>query len=136
LRHCGNTGWLWQPPIGAPGALPQTAAVQSQSVGDDSGSWMAPGAASQDLLYVTDLNTVEVFTYPRGKYQGTLRGFEFAIGICSDANGNVYATDEGYDRVSEYAHGSTKRLRTIPTGQSFGCSVDRTTGNLAIVNKR
>lgn len=111
LAGCGGS----QAPIGAPGAVPQSAALHSRSAqGEDrSGSWMAPDAASQDLLYVTDLQEVRVFSYPRGRYEGTLVPFEEAIGTCVDQNGNVYIADIGYNRLFEYAHGGTKRLRAI-----------------------
>jgi len=100
------------------------------------GSLIAPGARSQDLLYVSDFQSVIVYSYPNGKYEGTLRGFNIAMGECVDSTGDVYVTDQGYGDVFEYAHGGTKRLRTIPSAIPFGCSVDPTSGNLAVTDGR
>lgn len=127
LAGCGGSQ-----PTGAPGAMPQSRSIATQA--ERSGSWIAPDATSQDLLYVTDLQEVRVFSYPRGNYEGTLVPFEEAIGTCVDQSGNVYIADVGYNRLFEYAHGGTKRLRAIYTGNSTDCSVDPTTGNLAVTN--
>jgi hypothetical protein len=51
-----------------------------------------------------------------------------------DQAGNVYIADFGYRRVREYAHGGTKPFRTLHPGDANGCSVDPTTGNLAVAN--
>jgi hypothetical protein len=97
-------------------------------------SWLSRDAASQDLLYITDLQEVRVFSYPKGRYQGTLLGFEEALGACVDQGGNVYIADGGYNGLFEYAHGGKKRLRAIYTGNPQDCSVDRSSGNLAVTN--
>lgn len=94
----------------------------------------APAAISQDLLYVTDLQEVRVFTYPRGRFERTLTGFYFAVGACVDQAGSVYIADYGYNRVVEYAHGGTKPVRILHPGVAHGCSVDPTSGNLAVAN--
>ena len=47
LTGCGGS----QPPIGAPGAMPQTSAIATHA--DRGKSWMLPEAKSQDLLYVS-----------------------------------------------------------------------------------
>jgi hypothetical protein len=128
LAACGGS----QPPIGAPGAMQQSRAVATHT--EHAQSWMRQGVSKNDLLYVTDLQEVRVFSYPRGKYEGTLRGFREAIGTCTDHNGNIYIADLGYSQLFEYAHGGNKRLRAINTGNPQGCSVDPTSGNLAVTN--
>jgi hypothetical protein len=131
LAGCGGS----QPPIGAPGAMPQRAAIATDAArSNDGASWMAPDAATQDLLYVSDVRTVTVYSYPRGKYIGTLRHFYVATGMCVDNKGNVFVVDGGYYKIFEYAHGGTKRIATLqsPTKDPVGCSVDPTTGNLAV----
>jgi hypothetical protein len=123
LAGCGGS----QPPIATPGAMQQTA----ERAEPDS-SWMATDAASQDLLYVSDIRWVDVYSYPEGKLEGVLRHFYIAQGMCVDQKGNVFITDEGYNKVYEYAHGGTKRLRVLEgSGGPEGCSIDPTTGNLA-----
>jgi hypothetical protein len=118
-------------PVGAPAALPQFVPLATQA--DGGTSWMARDAASQDLLYVAANDYVIVFTYPQGRLEGVLRHFYLADDGCVDAKGNVYIANLGYGRVYEYAHGGTKRINDIdsPVG-AFGCSVDPTSGNLAI----
>jgi hypothetical protein len=127
LAACGRS----QPPVGASGAMPQTTKVAPHA--DHDSSWMAPDSTSQDLLYVAADEYVIVFTYPQGRLEGVLRHFYLADDGCVNAKGNVYIANLGYGRVYEYAHGGTKRINDIdsPVG-AFGCSVDPTSGNLAI----
>lgn len=92
--------------------------------------------ANEDLLYVSDLVTNEVyaFKYPKGKKVLTLRGFTNPWGVCSDAGGNVFVLGYRNDNVIEYAHGSTKPLQTLDVpGWSLSCSYDPNTGNLAVL---
>jgi hypothetical protein len=126
LAACGGS----QPPIGAPGAMPQGRAIITHA--DRGGSWMLPDAASQDLLYVSDSTWVSVYSYPEGKLEGRLRHFYIAQGMCVDKKGDVFVTDLGFNKIFVYAHGSTKRLRTITGyGGPAGCSIDPGTGDLA-----
>jgi hypothetical protein len=71
LAGCGGS----QPPIGAPGALPQTSAIATHD--NRAGLWMPPSptarhsadyAASGPLLYVTNVNPVynDVTVYHAG----------------------------------------------------------------------
>jgi hypothetical protein len=63
-----------------------------------------------------------------------MRGFLLASGQCVDSSENVYITDYGMNRVFEYAHGSSKRMRTILSLGANSCSIDPTTGNLAVAS--
>jgi hypothetical protein len=38
-------------------------------------SWMLPEAKSEDLLYVSNVYTITVYSYPKGKLVGTLSNF-------------------------------------------------------------
>ncbi|HLY02959.1 MAG TPA: hypothetical protein VKR56_10775 [Candidatus Cybelea sp.] len=106
---------------------------------DGRGSWMSPEAKRSDLLYVSDYNAYEVYaySYPRGKLEGTLRGFgPYPAGLCVDKKQNVWVSVlDGYELI-EYAHGGSSPLRTLSDAHEFpiGCSVDPTTGNLAVAN--
>jgi hypothetical protein len=96
---------------------------------------MAPDAKRRLLLYVSDEGTddVYVYSYPRKKHVGTLTGFSFPYGECSDKMGNVYIANWNTSQVLEYAHGGTTPIKTLAiTGAPIGCSVDPTTGNLAV----
>jgi hypothetical protein len=128
LTACGGS----QPPIGAPGVMLQASAITRQAARGK--SWMLPEAKSEDLLYVTDVRTTTVYSYPSGKYLGTLRHFYIANGACVDKKGNVFVVDAGYGKIFEYAHGGTKRIATLdsPSPDPSGCSVDATTGDLAV----
>lgn len=128
LAGCGGS----QPPVGAPGAMPQDSAIATHAARGT--SWMSPEAGSQSLLYVSDFDAVRVFSYPRGKYEGSLQGFQIAIGECADADGNVYVADYGYGQLFEYAHGGTMRIRTLSPGDASGCAVDSDSGDLAATN--
>lgn len=104
-------------------------------------SWISPAAKNNDLLYVSDLiaQVVDIYTYKDHALVGTITGFFNPEGLCSDAAGNVYVTNdtsEGVHQITEYAHGSTTALRTIndPDGRANGCSVDPKTGDLAVAD--
>ena len=101
-------------------------------------SWMLPEAKRDRLLYVSSsYATVAVFSYPRGKQVGTLMGFggsDSQVGLCADRNGNVWIPDYT-DTVREYAHGGSTPIAIVrdPKVNVEDCSVDPTTGNLAVV---
>lgn len=95
-------------------------------------SWMLPEALNEDLLYISNVTTVTVYSYPRGRHVGTLKGFYEAAGECVDRAGNVYIATG--DTEVEYSHGGTKRIKTLtfPGYVAVDCSVDPITGNLAV----
>ncbi len=95
-------------------------------------SWMLPEAKSEDLLYMTTGENMYVWSYPAGKLTGILS--LSANDICTDQAGDVYVPS-GY-QVLEYAHGGSEPIRTLNNGDlGLGCSVDPTTGNLAVTNE-
>lgn len=98
-------------------------------------SWMLPGATGEDLLYVSlvtlNKNDVTVYSWPEGKVVGALSVSVYADGECVDKAGDVYISAE--DDIVEYAHGGTKPIATLSGGLDSTCSVDPTTGNLAVV---
>jgi len=101
-------------------------------------SWIKAEAKSSDLLYVTDMGTndVYVYSYPQGSLVGTLSGFDSPVRDCSDRSGNVYVTNTTAETILEYPHGGTKPIKTF-SDKGFlpvDCSVDPTTGTLAVTN--
>lgn len=136
LAGCGGS----QPPIGAPGAMPQTSRIATQ--GNHGKSWMKPGMSGQDLLYVSsNAGTVSVFTYPQGKLVGGFSPNGFPAGECVDPAGDVFITSStlgggsATSTIYEYAHGGTTPIATLSDpGFANGCAVDPTTGNLAVAN--
>ena len=126
LAGCGGL----HPPIGAPGAMPQTPAIAAHA--DRGGSWMLPEAKSEDLLYASGgCGGVCVLSYPDGKLVGTLSISGELGGNCSDAAGNVFITDDY--QVLEYSHGGTSPIATlsVPGTMAQACAIDSVTGNLA-----
>jgi DNA-binding beta-propeller fold protein YncE len=114
-------------PAGTPSLGAQPAATLPQQ-----------NAKASALLYVSDTETSEVYvyTYPGGKLKQTLAGFTDPGGECADAKGDVFVTNTGAFDVVEYAHGASSPSATLsdPGYFPFGCSVDPTTGNLAVTN--
>jgi hypothetical protein len=127
LAGCGES----QTPIGAPGAMPQGRAIAMHA--DRSGSWMLPEAKTEDLIYLSGCcGGIDIYSYS-GKLVGTLTGLYAAAGLCSDIHGNVWVTDGG--SVLEYAHGGTIPIAQVYTpSTASGCSVDPTTGDLAVAD--
>jgi hypothetical protein len=152
LAGCGVAQSAVQPPTSsAANALPPAAALSPLARGltarqllRPSGgvvartSWMSPSASGQDLVYVSDLDAgaVNVFTYPAGQQVGSLAGFQNPQGECVDAKGNVWLTNSFQSEIVEYAHGGTNPINRlmIIDQQPVGCSVDPTTGALAVTS--
>lgn len=154
LAACGTAIPLAFHPAGAvPPGLPSTpAALQARGLGgnflpprrgafaprpDRSRSWMyADAKKTTSLLYVADegTNTVDVFSYPQGKLEGQLTGFNDPSGMCSDRAGDVYIENGNAYTVEVYAHGGTTPLRTLalPGYPQLNCTVDPVTQNLAL----
>lgn len=120
-----------RPPIGVPHA-------------DGSTSSLLPGASGGDLVYVLEApreTDGEIFAYPGGEYVGF---FAFpqphfvSYGICSDNNGNVFATLSGvssYFFIDEFAHSGTAPIATLVSPfWPIACSADPSTGDLAVVD--
>lgn len=112
-----------------------TSMVPSSSIASQAVATNAKGAT---LLYVSNANngTVSVFTYPGGALQQTLTGFKEPYGLCADRAGDVWIVDDETSEISEYAHGATKAKAILndPGVYPAGCSVDPTSGNLAVTN--
>ena len=116
LAGCGGT---------QNGTVPPVPSSQSRAHGE-SGS-------NGDLLYAATQSAIVVLSYPKWSIVARIPGaFYF---VCSDPNtGNIFAI--GNTEIEEYAHGGTTPIATltVPSGYSgfTGCSVDATTGNLAV----
>jgi hypothetical protein len=140
LPGCGGS----QPPIGAPGAMPQSAVHASAPHGGKT-----PGSEGA-LLYTSGWesrsNGVDVFSYPEAKLVTSFRTpyATDVMGMCSDTNGDVFVdatpeTDSG-GYIFEYAHGGTTPIAVLSDPAPYGnyvpqgCSVDPATGNLAVAN--
>jgi hypothetical protein len=129
LTGCGGS----QPPITGSGSAPQTMVLPNQSVR----SGILPNAKSTDLLYLASTAGGHVISYPAGKLVGSFeptKDLEWSY-LCSDATGNVFLTKFKYGspNILEYAHGGTSPIATLhDPGYPWSCSVDPTSGNLAV----
>ncbi|MBV8066877.1 MAG: hypothetical protein JO113_02790 [Candidatus Eremiobacteraeota bacterium] len=125
-----------EPPIGAPGAISQSPTTVIS--GDRGGSWMLSRAPQWDLLYVSNGNgTVTVYRYWKHDLVGKLSGFRAPMGECVDEVGDVYITDSDASKIFEFAHGGKTPLRVLSDPRRnapYGCSIDPTTGDLAVAN--
>src|SRR5580704_12287809 len=93
LASCGGS----QPPIGAPGALPQGNARQEHIAG---GTYSSRGSSNGDQLWADGcvsrpFTGIRTFSYPAGKYLGWLEDYSGGApyNMCADratgANGNA-----------------------------------------------
>ncbi len=132
-----------QTPSPGVGALPQSTAIAQHLARGK--SWMSPQAQTSDLVYVSDQGVwghqgVYVYSYPAGTQVGFLQPDteETYEGLCSDSAGNVFVVGwitNGQAFYDEYAHGATQPLKDIiASGVPSGCSLDPTSGNLAVAN--
>lgn len=129
LAGCGTS----QMPFAAPAA--QGPGPAGSAPAARTRSWMAPGAKSADLLYVSDPKTkdVYVYSYPQARLVGTLTGFGEPRSECADAAGDVFIADVVAYDVVEFQHGGTKPIAALSIpGRPEGCSVDPVRGNLAV----
>jgi hypothetical protein len=148
LVGCSNGGS--QSPLGLSGPAQNAAPTQALGRAISGGarsahrghirSWMAPGAAKSDLLYIADNGNAAVYVYswPQGQLMGQLEGFNEPHGECVDEAGNVFITDPGFSEIFEYAHGGTSPIATLsePQGEiPAACSVNNQNGTLAVMNQ-
>jgi hypothetical protein len=148
LSGCGS-----QPPISAPGGMPQSTlsravapwlrpSVPGEAAGSlhaGTSTWITTGASAQNLLYISSggADDVRVYSYPAGKEVGKLNGFQAPAGVCADPAGDVWIVESASSRIVEYAHGGKKPKATLTDSGALdllGCSVDSTTGNLAVTD--
>lgn len=126
LAACGGS----QPLNVTPRAMPQSRAIVHRAT------------ASGELLYATEPERSDmlVFSYPQGKLVQTLTFAYPPFFLCSDHGGDVFvpATNASYPGyIYEFAHGGTQPIETLTDpgpGYAQSCSVDPTTGNLAVAN--
>jgi hypothetical protein len=138
LSYCGVLvvfcGCSASPPLGS--LKPEQNAAGHPDYG---ASWMAPDAASRKhLLYVSDVSAGDVYalSLPTGKLVGKLTGFNQPLGDCVDGAGNVFIVISQSAQVRVYKHGAKQPFNVLGDSGYYplGCSVDPTTGNLAVTN--
>lgn len=92
---------------------------------------------SYPLLYVSTYGgPIYALRYPQGNVVGTLDGYTYPAGLCSDASGNVFITYPFSQLILEYAHGASVPMQTLsdPEQSPIGCAVDARNGDLAVAS--
>jgi DNA-binding beta-propeller fold protein YncE len=95
--------------------------------------------AGRELTYITDYEQSYLyrFTYPQGVQIGYphVKGIAEPQGECVDKANDVLIANTGAGNIVAFSHGS-HLVKTLddPGAQPVGCSVDPTTGNLAVTN--
>jgi hypothetical protein len=133
VAGCGSS---LEAPASDSSASQLPASAISRGASHSGQSWMKRGASQGALLYISDYQayTVYVYTYPGYTPVGTLTNVGTPAGECADAAANVYIADND-GKIREFAHGGTTPIMTIklpPKSNTLACSVDPTTGNLAV----
>jgi hypothetical protein len=102
-------------------------------------SWVSPDLVKTPaVLFVSDYSSGDVYmmALPKMTLKGTLTGFNQPQSLCSDGRGNVWIPATGSNQIFKYSRtGTLLATLTDPDGGPDGCSVDKTTGNLAVVNQ-
>ena len=124
LVGCGGS----QTPLAAPGAIQQGPSIAIRTKGD--------------LLYVSSNGFyVYMYSYPKGQLVGRISGLVEPLGECVDASGDVFITafsgrTSTSSSIYKYPHGGITPIATLrDPGHAFGCSIDPTTGDLAVANQ-
>lgn len=143
---------MWRPAISG-FALAGAAAMSAGCASGVSGSSSLPPAGSYRasshiklnaknaaLLYVTEVFAGEVDVNLDSTWTkvGDIYGTQYPFSLCVDTAQNVYVVDDVNNRVTEYAHGGVVPIKTLSDhqGNSTGCAVNPTNGDLAIVNNQ
>jgi hypothetical protein len=99
----------------------------------------APSTSSARLLYVSDLegSVVDVFSVPALKLVSRLKDFFQPQGECTNAAGDVWIVDTGYQQLFEYAPGAKKPMATLGDylGYPASCAVNPVNGDLAVTDE-
>ncbi len=137
LSGCGG----FQAPAASPAVPPSFAEFRNGTIPkhpDRAASWIAP-ATQKEILYLSDAgaDAVYLYAYPSVRRIGKLTNLQDPSGLCTDAAGNVWVVETGISHIVKYAHAGTKKIANL-TDSGFhdllGCSVDPTTGNLAVAD--
>lgn len=124
--------------LGAAGLLAACGAEQNPALAQRIAQTHLRHPATTSLLYVSNQRPaeVDVYSYPKGKPIAKLGPFDTPAGECVDSKGDVFITDSGAAEVVEYAHGGASPIASLSTDiySPVRCSIDPSTGNLAVAN--
>lgn len=114
-----------------PAALAPSGGVQPSRRSSTS---LEPGG--ENLVYVSNLGNDTVTIYSGARFIGTLNGFDNVASMCHDRAGNVFVVNARTSQIFEYTHSGDGPINVLsdPYGSPVACSVDLTTGNLAVTD--
>jgi hypothetical protein len=99
-------------------------------------SWVSPDVKDvHELVFISDNRSEDVYIFkmPGFVLKGTLTGFQFPSGMCSDASGNVWITDFKASEVFQYSR-TGKLLKTLQAYEAWGCAVNKSNGDVAVTS--
>lgn len=147
LAGCSGAQTAFEPPAAVPpGSANSAATAQSETL-----VYIGSVTGCRNLVQGPPCQgTVSVYSYPTGRLRGQWssnatagRGASSTVGgECTDAAGDVFVTrtvvtSQGTaGSIVEFAHGGTTPIKTLndPSGTPSACSIDATTGDLAVIN--
>jgi len=101
-------------------------------------SWVSPAVkGAPRLLFIADYGAddVNIFTMPDMKLKGTLTGFDYPEGECSDASGNIWIANTGDQDMLLYSRtGTLLKTLSITDEYPVSCAVNKSNGDLAVGN--
>jgi len=106
------------------------------SRGDVQNRLSIPAAAkSQDLVYVTSVPDIYVFSFPDGNYVGEIQA-DYPYGTCVNGAGDVFVVETTESKIDVYAHGANAPKRTLdyPGYNPTQCAVNPATGDLVVMS--
>lgn len=126
-------------PLGKTRSIPVPAArPPAQQRPDRHKSWVSPDVKGMPrLLFVSDYgaDVVDIFSMPAMKLKGTLTGFTYPEGMCTDASGNVWIANAGASEMMQYSRtGSLLNTISIPNEFPAACAVYKANNTLAVLN--
>lgn len=93
-------------------------------------------AHGRNLLYISNLGALYVYTYPSLKFIGVLEGASGPRGICANLGGDIFVPFVYIPGgIYEYSHGEGSPIADLGLMYDWpnGCSVSPKTGALAVV---
>ncbi|MGB8909576.1 MAG: SMP-30/gluconolactonase/LRE family protein [Candidatus Cybelea sp.] len=120
------------------GMVPVPAVGPARIRPDHHKSWVSPDAKrAPRLLFVPDYGASEVFIFalPSMALKGTLTGFDFPEGACTDANGDIWIANTGAQEMQLYSRtGTLLKTLSVPNEYPAACAINKTNGDLAVTD--
>ncbi len=101
-------------------------------------TWISSAAKREkSLLFISDdvYNSVDLYSVPKLKLEGSIAGFKEPQGMCTDSHGDVWVTNTSTQQIFLLTRGGRiHRALTDLQGYPVGCAIDPNSGDLAVTN--